>query len=100
MGKKVPSEDPSAMLNARLTSTAVTLASQTLPATSSNVDALVGPPIVARSQFFSKPLTCTTNPVTTAASAGRLASTSIAPSTHAKVTDYLNSISLSPLHLT
>ena len=87
------------MLNARVTSTAgfsVTLAPQTLPAISSNV----GRPSIARSQLFSKPVTCITNITKTSTSAGRLASTSIANASQSKVTDYLNSIDLSPLHLT
>ena len=41
-----------------------------------------------------------TNPTTTSISSGRLASTSIAFTSQAKVADYLNSIDLSPLHLT
>ena len=92
-------EDPSAMLYARVTSSAgisVPPSSQTLPANSSNV----GCPSIARSQFFSKPVTCISNIKTTSTSAEMLASTSIAHTSQSKVTDYLNSIDLSPLHLT
>ena len=96
-------EEPSAVLNARVTSTTglpAALASQSLPATNSNVAASVGRPNIAQQQLLSRPVTMITNPTTTSISSGRLASTSIASTSQAKVTEYLNSINLSPLHLT
>ena len=91
------------MLNAWVTSIAglpVALASQALPVTNSNVAAPVGRPNIAQQQLLSRPVTMITNPTTNSISSGRLASTSIASTSQAKVTDYLNSIDLSPLHLT
>ena len=96
-------EEPSAMLKARVSSVdgvSVPPSSQTLPAISSTVKQPVVASNIARQQMFSEPITCIANPTTTSTSAVRLASTSIPSTSQSKVTDYLNSISLSPLHLT
>ena len=61
-------EEPSAVLNARVTSITglpVPLASQALPATNSNVAAPGGRPNIAQQQLLSRPVTIITNPTTT-----------------------------------
>ena len=64
-------EEPSAVLNARVTSITglpVALASQGLPATNFNVAAPVGRPNIAQQQLLSRPVTMIKNPTTTSIS--------------------------------